>query len=50
VFQRLEEPVVKEQLTLAAQRTAEMVALAWTRAGMPPAPATATFRASRTLR
>ena len=50
VFQRLEEPVVKEQLTLAAQRTAEMVTLAWTRAGMPPAPAAATSRASRTLR
>ena len=38
VFQRLEEPVVKEQLTLAANRTAQMILLAWTQAGSPAAP------------
>ena len=40
VFQRLEGPLVKEQVTLAANRTAQMILLAWTRAGMPAAPAT----------
>ena len=39
VFQRLEGPVVKEQLTLAAHRTAQMILLAWTRAGRPSVPA-----------
>ena len=38
VFQRLEGPVLKEQLTLAANRTAQMILLAWTRAGKPEAP------------
>jgi hypothetical protein len=36
VFQRLEEPVLQEQLTLAAQHTAQRSLLAWTRAGSPP--------------
>jgi len=40
VFQRLQGPVVKAQVTLAANRTAQMILLAWTRAGMPEAPAT----------
>ena len=38
VFQRLEGPIVKEQLTLAANRTAQMILWAWTRAGKPAAP------------
>ena len=29
---------VKEQLTVAAQRTAQMIIWAWTLAGRPPAP------------
>lgn len=37
-FMQLQEPHVKEQLTLAAQRTAEMILFAWTRAGMPQLP------------
>lgn len=32
-------PHVKEQLTLAGQRTARMILLAWTLAGSPAAPA-----------
>ncbi|MGA2082183.1 MAG: S1/P1 nuclease [Holophaga sp.] len=35
VFERLEEPRVKEQLTLAGQRTAQMILLAWNLAGQP---------------
>ena len=34
-FRQLEEPRVKEQLTLAGQRTAQMVLLAWNLAGKP---------------
>jgi len=37
-FLRLQGPRVQEQLTLAGQRTARMILLAWTEAGMPPAP------------
>jgi len=37
-FQRLEGPLVKDQLSLAANRTAQMILLAWTQAGMPAAP------------
>lgn len=37
-FLELQEPDVKERLTLSAQRTAEMIVLAWTTAGSPPAP------------
>ena len=37
-FQQLEAPIVKEQLTLAANRTAQMIALAWTKAGAPLPP------------
>ena len=37
-FLALQEGHVKEQLTLSAQRTAEMILLAWTDAGRPPAP------------
>ena len=36
-FNRLEGPVVREQLNRAGQRTAEMILLAWTRAGQPRA-------------
>jgi hypothetical protein len=36
VFRQAQEPHVKEQLTLGAQRTAQMILLAWTRAGSPP--------------
>jgi hypothetical protein len=39
VFRQAQEPHVKEQLTLGAQRTAQMILLAWTRAGRPAAPA-----------
>lgn len=35
---QLEEATVKERLSLAAQRTAQMILLAWTMAGSPPAP------------
>lgn len=38
-FLQLQEPHVKEQLTLAAQRTAEMILFAWTLAGKPQFPA-----------
>ena len=38
-FLKLQEPHVKEQLSLAAQRTAEMILMAWTQAGQPAAPA-----------
>lgn len=38
-FSQSQEPHVKEQLTLAAQRTAQMIQLAWTEAGSPPSPA-----------
>ena len=34
----LQGPVVKEQLTVAAQRTAQMILLAWTLAGSPEPP------------
>ncbi len=34
-FERLQMPVVKARLTLAAQRTAQMILLAWNRAGQP---------------
>ena len=34
----LQGPVVKEQLTLSAQRTAQMILLAWTLAGSPEPP------------
>jgi len=37
-FRQLQEPHVKEQLTLAAQRTAEMILFAWIRAGKPQVP------------
>lgn len=39
VFLQLQGPHVKEQCSLAAQRTAQMILLAWTQAGSPPAPA-----------
>jgi hypothetical protein len=35
VFLQLQEPHVKEQLTLSAQRTAQMILYAWTTAGQP---------------
>lgn len=38
VFLRLQEPEVKERLTLAGQRTARMVVYAWTLAGRPQPP------------
>jgi len=38
VFRQAQEPRVKEQLTLGAQRTAQMILLAWTWAGRPAAP------------
>jgi hypothetical protein len=37
-FLRLQGGHVKEQLTLAAQRTAQMILFAWTQAGSPAAP------------
>ena len=37
-FLQLQEPHVKEQLDLAAQRTAGMILMAWTQAGSPAAP------------
>ena len=37
-FLQLQETVVKERLNLSAQRTAEMILLAWTLAGSPPTP------------
>lgn len=37
-FQARQGPVLKTQLTLAAQRTAEFIVWAWTRAGRPPCP------------
>lgn len=37
-YLRLQEPTVKERLNLAAQRTAQMILLAWTGAGSPAAP------------
>jgi len=37
-FGQSQIPHVKEQLTLAGQRTARMILLAWTRAGSPAAP------------
>ncbi len=37
-FMELQGPHVKEQLNLAAQRTAEMILYAWTRAGKPRPP------------
>jgi hypothetical protein len=43
-FQRREGPRVKERLALAAEHTARMILLAWTKAGRPPAPE---FRISR---
>jgi hypothetical protein len=39
MFLQLQAPHVKEQCSLAAQRTAQMIVLAWTQAGSPPAPA-----------
>ena len=38
VFLHLQGSHVKEQMTLAAQRTAQMILLAWTDAGSPPPP------------
>jgi len=37
-FSRLQESHVKEQINLAAQRTARMILLAWTNAGSPAGP------------
>jgi hypothetical protein len=37
-YLQLEEPTVKERLNLSAQRTAQMILLAWTGAGSPAAP------------
>ena len=37
-FAQLQEPHVKEQLTLAGQRTAQMILFAWDNAGRPAAP------------
>lgn len=45
-FERLQMPVVKTRLTLAAQRTARMILLAWTRAGQPALKAAATRSAA----
>jgi len=39
IYLRLQGDQVKDQLTLAAQRTARMILLAWTQAGAPSAPA-----------
>jgi len=41
-FRQAQEPRAKEQLTLGAQRTAQMILLAWTRAGRPGAPSEGT--------
>lgn len=37
-FLALEEPTVKERLNLGAQRTAQMILMAWTQAGSPDVP------------
>ena len=43
-FMQLQEPHVKEQINLSAQRTAEMIILAWTAAGSPANPSNTVHR------